>query len=64
MKNYRRCFPLDGTFMNYGTKDIVYGYLQLIATFNPSSRELYIYHREFGARYDRLVGVHSVNSNK
>ena len=25
---------------------------------------IYIYHREFGARYDRLVGVHSVNSNK
>lgn len=57
MKNYKRCFPLDGTFMNYGTKDIVYGYLQLIATFNPSSRELYIYHREYVKEKESIANI-------
>ena len=42
MTNYKRCFPLEGSFMNYSVKDLLYGYLQYKATFDTTTKQLYI----------------------
>lgn len=42
MANYKRCFPLEGDFMSYNIKDLLYGYLQYKATFDTTTKQLYI----------------------
>ena len=37
-----RRIPVEGIFLHYKTDDIVYGYLQASATFNPKDKVLYI----------------------
>lgn len=62
MNHYKRCFPLDGAFMNYGIKDIIYGYLQLMATFNPSTRELYIKYSNYVSEKNLISEVASCST--
>lgn len=42
MQEKTRRFPLEDKFMNYKLNDVLYGYLQYIATYNPNSDKLYI----------------------
>lgn len=47
MSNYKRCFPLEGSFMEYKIKDLLYGYLQYKSTFDEKNKELYITHKKY-----------------
>lgn len=40
--DYTRRFPLTEDFMNYRVDDLLYGYLQYKATYNPNKDRLYI----------------------
>lgn len=40
--DYTRRFPLTEEFMNYRVDDLLYGYLQYKATYNPNKDRLYI----------------------
>ena len=42
MQEKTRRFPLEDKFMSYKLNDVLYGYLQYIATYNPNSDKLYI----------------------
>ena len=48
--------------MNYGIKDIIYGYLQLMATFNPSTRELYIKYSSYVSEKNLISDVASCST--
>ena len=39
---YTRRFPLTEDFMSYKVDDLLYGYLQYKATYNPNKDKLYI----------------------
>lgn len=68
IKNPRR-IPVEGNFLHYKIDDIVYGYLQASATFNPTDKVLYISEKNMTSirrELQQILGCksHSTVTNK
>lgn len=60
---YTRRFSLEDDFMDYSTNDLLYGFMQYLATYHPVERKLYLTKQKFQENKKIISAICGYKSN-